>query len=89
VSDREMTEDEATQAALESRLFDLQIQIDRSARQATTAKDPSEQDRCWRAAEDFQAEARKLREELAHIAEQKRPPSRWSTFWRIRRAPSR
>lgn len=91
MSDRERTESEAIEAALESRLFDLQIEIDRCARLASSSKDPSEQDRLWRAAEDCQAEAQTLRQELARTSEHKPEPRARSAFgklhfWRLHRA---
>lgn len=81
---------EAAEAALESRLFDLQIQIDRFTRQASGAQDSSEQERLWRAAQDLELEARRLRQELAQIsAPPASQPRRWFSPWKLHRAPSR
>jgi len=94
VPDREKTEAETIEAALESRLFDLQIELDRFARLATTATDPREQNRLWHAAQECQAESCSLREELAHVSERHPEPRRRPVFsklhfWRLHRAPSR
>jgi ABC-type bacteriocin/lantibiotic exporter with double-glycine peptidase domain len=85
-----MNEAEVAAAAIESRLFDLQMQIDRFIRLANAAQDSSEQDRCWRAAQDLQLEARRLRQELAQVsAPPARQPRRWFSPWKLHRAPSR
>jgi len=85
-----MNEAEAVEVALESRLFDLQMQIDRFTRQATAADDSSEQQRCWRAAQDLQLEARRLRQELAQVsAPPAAQPRRWFSPWKLHRAASR
>jgi predicted nucleic acid-binding Zn-ribbon protein len=86
-----MTETEAIEAALESRLFDLQMEIDRTARLAAAASDPREQNRLWQAAEECQAEAHRLRQDLAHVSKRepetrRRPIFSKLHFWRLHRA---
>jgi hypothetical protein len=84
VSNAEATETESMEAALRARLVDVQCRIDRWTTLAAAAQDLAEQERCRKAAEEAQSEARKLRQELAAaIAALRRP--RWFDRWTRRR----